>query len=143
MRDASGFTLTEGDSFRVGVGETFTVPANPGKLSFSYDHLSFDTTDDFVNDAFEVSLLNPTTNEPLVPAFAQGRDAFLNITEGVGMAVGAGTTAQSTAPAPLGEGPASRPLHVWGRAPRPFGRGAAEPSSPFWCAKFASRFLGR
>lgn len=99
VRDAGGFTLSEGDSFRVAVGETFTVPANPGKLTFSYDHLSFDTTDDFVNDAFEIALLNPASNEPLVPAFAAGRDAFLNITEGVGMAVGAGVSAQSTAPA--------------------------------------------
>src|SRR5437899_157374 len=73
VRDASGFTLNEGDSFRVAVGETFTVPASPGQLSFSYDPVSFQRTDDFVHDAFEVSLLNPATNEPLVPAFAAGR----------------------------------------------------------------------
>jgi hypothetical protein len=97
VRDAGGFTLTEGDSFRVAVSETFAVPANSGKLSFSYDHLAFDTADDFVNDAFEVSLVNPTTLESLVPAFAAGRDSFLNITEGVGMAVGAGVSTQSTA----------------------------------------------
>src|SRR6185436_15309429 len=99
VRDASGFTLREGDSLRTAVSETFTVPANPGQLSFSYDHLSFDTSDDSMKDALEISLLNPATNEPLVSAFAAGRDAFLNITEGMGKAVGAGVTVQSTAPA--------------------------------------------
>jgi hypothetical protein len=99
VRDAGGFTLREGDSFRTAVSETFMVPGNPGKLTFSYDHLAFDSSDDSMKDALEISLLNPATNEPLAPAFAAGRDAFLNISEGVGMAVGAGVTTQSTAPA--------------------------------------------
>ncbi|MBI3467961.1 MAG: tandem-95 repeat protein [Planctomycetes bacterium] len=75
--------MREGNSFVVTLARTFTVPEQPGSLSFTYDQLSFDTTDPaLINDAFEVALLDEDGN-PLVPTFTTGRDAFFNITEGL------------------------------------------------------------
>lgn len=73
--------LTEGDSFVVTLATDFTVPETPSALTFTYDNLSFDTTtDEFVNDAFEVALVD-SEGHSLVQNFAPGRDAFFNVTE--------------------------------------------------------------
>jgi hypothetical protein len=54
--------------------------------------LSFDTSDpDSINDAFEASVLD-ANGHTLVHTFASGRDAFFNVTEDVGLALGPGVT---------------------------------------------------
>lgn len=86
--------LSEGDSFRVSLEQTFVVPAGATELAFRYDTLAFDTTDpDFINDAFEVALVDET-GASLVPTYSGDftRDAFLNVTEDLPAALGAGTT---------------------------------------------------
>ncbi|MCC7333737.1 MAG: putative Ig domain-containing protein [Pirellulaceae bacterium] len=83
-------TLTEGDSFVVGLERSFTIPETPTALQFTYDSLTFDTSDpEFVNDAFEVALVDRDGNA-LVAPFAPGRDAFFNVTEGMQAASGQG-----------------------------------------------------
>ncbi|MFO0796118.1 MAG: putative Ig domain-containing protein [Gemmataceae bacterium] len=82
--------LAEGDSFVTTLSRSFAVPAGAAPLSFTYESLGFDTSDPgFVNDAFEAALLDAAGN-PLVPAFAPGRDAFFNVTDGGAVAVAAG-----------------------------------------------------
>ena len=64
VRQGAGFTLTEGDSLRVAVAETITIPANPDTLTFSYGPLLFDHSDSgFMNDAFEVSIVDATDRD--------------------------------------------------------------------------------
>jgi RHS repeat-associated protein len=88
--------LREGKSFQVVLQRSFVVPDNPTTIGFEYADLGFDTTDtSFINDAFEVALLGEN-GQSLVPAFANGRDAFFNITEGMQVAAGAGTTVSGT-----------------------------------------------
>ncbi len=82
--------LREGDSFRVGLSQEFTVPANPTFLRFVYSELSFDTTDpDSINDAFEAALLD-ATGKSLVYTLGQGQDAFFNATENENIAAAEG-----------------------------------------------------
>ncbi|MGE3821392.1 MAG: DUF4114 domain-containing protein, partial [Isosphaeraceae bacterium] len=84
--------LREGNSFEVVFRHDFVIPANPSTISFAYADLAFDTTDpSFINDAFEVALLGDN-GVSLVPTFAAGRDAFFNVTEGLAVARGSGTT---------------------------------------------------
>jgi hypothetical protein len=80
--------LHEGDSFLVGLERAFVMPERPAPLVFSYTDLAFDTSDpDSVNDAFEASVVD-AQGHPLVHPFVAGRDAFFNVTEGVGLATG-------------------------------------------------------
>ena len=73
--------LSEGDSFVVALEAAFTVPAVPSAIQFRYSSLAFDATDPtFINDAFEVALLDPDGNS-LVESYTPGRDAYFNITE--------------------------------------------------------------
>lgn len=75
--------MTEGDSFLVTLQKSFTIPAEPSALRVTFDNLSFDTTDpNFVNDAFEMALVDQDGNS-LVGSFASGRDAFFNVSEGL------------------------------------------------------------
>lgn len=86
--------LREGDSFRVAIEQTFTVPAGATSLSFHYDALNFDTTStNLIKDAFEVALVD-SAGASLVPTYTgdASRDAFLNITEGLSPAQGQGVT---------------------------------------------------
>ncbi|MEZ6096026.1 MAG: hypothetical protein R3C03_17680 [Pirellulaceae bacterium] len=69
--------MTEGDSFRTSLSTTFAVPAGASSISFDYANLQFDTTDTtFINDAFEVALLDSEGRCSLVTPFTIGRDAF-------------------------------------------------------------------
>lgn len=83
-------TITEGDSFVVGLERSFTIPETPTAIQFTYDNLAFDTTDpNFIKDAFEVALVDRDGNA-LVAPFVSGRDAFFNITEGMQATSGQG-----------------------------------------------------
>ncbi len=83
-------TLTEGDSFVVGLSREFTVPNTPSAIAITYDNLNFDTTDpNFINDAFEIAFVDRDGNS-LIKTIAGGRDAFFNITEGLVAATGSG-----------------------------------------------------
>jgi RHS repeat-associated protein len=85
---AGSAILREGDSFQVGLERSFTVPKNPAPLVFHYTDLNFDTSDPgSIKDAFEASLVD-AQGQNLVHPYAPGRDAFFNVTEGVGLAVG-------------------------------------------------------
>jgi RHS repeat-associated protein len=85
---AGSAILQEGDSFQVGLQRSFTVPENPAPLVFHYTDLNFDTSDTgSIKDAFEASLVD-AQGRNLVHPYAPGRDAFFNVIEGVGLAVG-------------------------------------------------------
>ncbi|MEM6469374.1 MAG: choice-of-anchor C family protein [Planctomycetota bacterium] len=80
--------ITEGNSFVVGLQASFVVPENPSTISFTYEDLNFDTTDpDFINDAFEVALVDRDGNS-LVDTYRTDRDVFFNVTEGMEPALG-------------------------------------------------------
>ncbi|MEJ7593850.1 MAG: putative Ig domain-containing protein, partial [Planctomycetaceae bacterium] len=82
--------LTEGDSFVVRLSREFTVPATPSAITITFNNLNFDTTDsDFINDAFEMAFVDEDGNS-IVQSYASGRDAFLNITEGLPAQAGTG-----------------------------------------------------
>jgi RHS repeat-associated protein len=86
--------LLEGDSFRVSLERVFMVPAGAMTLSFEYADLNFDTTDaSFINDAFEVALVD-STGASLVPTYTgtADRDAFFNVTEEMAILHGTGVT---------------------------------------------------
>lgn len=79
-------TMREGNSFLVGVQQSFQVPATASAVQFTYSDLSFDTDDpDFINDSFEVAIVDSDGN-PLAAPFAPGRDAYWNTTEGMNSA---------------------------------------------------------
>ncbi len=86
--------LREGDSFLVTLKQTFEVSDQPSVLAFSYTDLFFDTTDDFINDAFEVALVD-SSGASLVHAIGDGRDAFFNVTEGLPPLLGSGVTLEN------------------------------------------------
>ncbi|AFY54222.1 RHS repeat-associated core domain protein [Rivularia sp. PCC 7116] len=73
--------LREGEDFKVVREEEITIPATPSLLSFSYEALNFDTTDNnFINDAFEVALLDEN-GKTLVHTIGNNKDVFFNFTE--------------------------------------------------------------
>ena len=74
-------TLVEGTRFATPFQQTFTVPSQPSELQFTFDNLDFDTTAQFIKDAFEASLTDADGNSLVLP-IAGSQDAFLNITEG-------------------------------------------------------------
>jgi Cadherin domain/Fibronectin type III domain len=93
VADAAGnLVLGEGDSFVAWTDHTYTIPALPGTLVFSYEDPSFDhTAQNAIRDAFEVALVGPD-GRSLVPTFAQDRDSFLNLTDGLGIAKAPGVS---------------------------------------------------
>jgi hypothetical protein len=94
---AGSAILHEGDSFSVSLEREFEVPENPAPLVFRYTELSFDTADpDSINDAFEASVID-AAGRTLVHSFTTGRDAFFNVTEEVGLALGPGATEEGDA----------------------------------------------
>ncbi|MCY2986804.1 MAG: hypothetical protein NTY19_02935, partial [Planctomycetota bacterium] len=89
---AGKVVLIEGDSFLVTLAKSFTVPAAPSAVGMAFDNLQFDTTDpNFINDAFEIALVDQDGN-PVVPPYTPGRDAFFNISEGLSAAYRSGIT---------------------------------------------------
>ncbi len=87
--------LREGSSFVTSLTTEFTVPIDATGLVFEYSSLNFDSrSDGLVRDAFEAALLS-VDDVPLVYPIAQGRDAFYNVTEGVGELASAEITVQS------------------------------------------------
>lgn len=74
-------TITEGDSFVVGLARSVIIPAGSAKLRFGFELPSFDNSDrNFIKDAFEVALTD-REGIPLIGPFSSGRDAFINFTE--------------------------------------------------------------
>ncbi|WP_243146923.1 putative Ig domain-containing protein [Scytonema sp. UIC 10036] len=85
------FSLAEGKNFATTYTIPFTIPTNPSLISFNINP-QFDTKDlDSIKDAFEVALVDEAGNS-LVHTVSSGRDAFFNWTEGEAVALGAGTT---------------------------------------------------
>src|SRR5262249_2408269 len=81
--DGSGFIVTEGNSFQVGLKHGFTIPTSPNILTFDYSNLSFDTASTGrIKDAFEAAFVDANGNS-VVPTIAPGRNAFFNITDGL------------------------------------------------------------
>jgi hypothetical protein len=72
--------ITEGDSFNVRLERDVTIPDSPSYLLFDFDG-EFDTSSEFINDAFEVSFL-ASDGTTLLPTIGFGRDSVFNITEG-------------------------------------------------------------
>jgi hypothetical protein len=94
---AGSAVLSEGDSFLVTLERSFTVPAAPAALEFTYI-ASFDTADpDSIRDAFEAALTG-ADGRPLAGTFASPRDAFFNVTEGLSPALGDRTTHSAASP---------------------------------------------
>ncbi|QGQ30125.1 Ig-like domain-containing protein [Gimesia maris] len=81
VKDGNDLLISEGNSYQVSLERDITIPDNPSLLSFAYEG-NFDiTSTDFINDAFEVALLDQN-GETVVPSFLYQRDAYFNITEG-------------------------------------------------------------
>ncbi|MEZ6101666.1 MAG: putative Ig domain-containing protein [Pirellulaceae bacterium] len=88
-----GAVLDEGDSFRTSLETSFVIPLGATSLTFRYDSLHFDSTgSDFINDAFEVALVDET-GASLVPTYSGDftRDAFFNVTEDLPPQLGNGS----------------------------------------------------
>ena len=83
--------MSEGDSFLVTFSHTMEIPEGATDISFTYDPPSFDTAANFINDAFEVALID-SEGRSLVHTIGEGRDSYFNITEDKQPAVGHGTT---------------------------------------------------
>ncbi len=76
-------TFVEGDSFRVGLGEAFAVPATATAVTVTFDAPAFDASSvGRVKDAFEVAVLR-ADGSPLALPTAAGRAAAFNWTERV------------------------------------------------------------
>ena len=73
-------TLFENDEFLSTQSREITVGPDVNSLSFQFTP-EFDTEADFVNDVFEVALLD-SEGQSLLHTFDQDRDAFFNLTEG-------------------------------------------------------------
>ena len=72
--------IREGDSFLVTLEREIVIPEKPLSVSFEFSE-NFDLTDRvFINDAFEVALLD-AEGRPVVPTFRPQRDAYFNLTE--------------------------------------------------------------
>ncbi|MBC6417735.1 MAG: Ig-like domain-containing protein, partial [Prochloron sp. SP5CPC1] len=70
------------------------IPEEPSVLTFNYN-LTFDRTDENgINDAFEVVLVGEN-GDSLVHTIVAGRDAFVNVTEGEGVALARGVSSDS------------------------------------------------
>jgi hypothetical protein len=91
----SQITLSEQTNFSPKRNFGLTIPVTPSILTFKIDP-SFDLSDTkFINDAFEVALVD-ANGISLVHAIGKGRDAFFNLTEGEPVGNGAGATYNPT-----------------------------------------------
>lgn len=87
--------LKEDNRFNTSQSVSFKMPTQPTLLSFAFDP-TFDLTDPrFINDAFEVALVD-STGKSLVQTIKRDRQSFFNVTEGEPIALASGVTYNST-----------------------------------------------
>ncbi len=90
LADSGDLLITEGDSLLVELSQAITIPNNPTVLELKYEG-AFDTANSgFINDAFELALLDED-GFSVVPTYVSNRDSFFNLTEEELPALGAGT----------------------------------------------------
>ena len=83
--------LLEGDSFLVTLQQTFTISGSAGELGFTLDFdPGFDTSDSFLPDAFEVTLIDTTTGLSAVPTWDPGASSCFNLQESGAANLGSG-----------------------------------------------------
>ncbi|MCA9192062.1 MAG: hypothetical protein KDB03_09875 [Planctomycetales bacterium] len=90
ITDSSGTCnprLVESHSFESQIAADIIVPNAPSALDIEFRNLVFDTSDDFINDAFEAALVDEQGTS-LVHTVAGSRDAFFNFSEGQVASVG-------------------------------------------------------
>ncbi|MCM1981745.1 T6SS effector amidase Tae4 family protein [Lyngbya confervoides] len=81
VEEITGVTLVEEQFFEVVYEESVVIPVEPSRLVVRFANLNFDPTDpDFINDAFEVALVDES-GRSLVQTVGSGKDAFFNVTE--------------------------------------------------------------
>ena len=86
--------LQEKSNFSSSHSTSVVIPEEPSVLTFNYNR-TFDRTDENgINDAFEVALVGEN-GDSLVHTIAAGRDAFVNVTEGEGVAKASGVSTDS------------------------------------------------
>jgi len=97
--DGTDLVLREGDSFEVRAEQRFVVPRGVKDLQFEY-WATFGAADgEFINDAFEVALVDEA-GLSLVPTIRHGRDSFFNLTEEQQLAELGELTSHVAAPPP-------------------------------------------
>ena len=85
--DGEYLVMEEGNSFVTLMERDFTIPADTTILTFDYSG-TFDTSDPgFINDAFEVALLD-AAGKSLVPTIRYQRDSFFNLSEEIAPGIG-------------------------------------------------------
>jgi RHS repeat-associated protein len=87
----TGILLQEGVDFSPSYISELVIPGQPSVLTFMFNPNFDDASTGEMNDAFEVALLD-SQGRSLVHTIGAGKDAFLNLTEGLPTALGAGTT---------------------------------------------------
>ncbi len=87
--------LKEDNRFNTSQSVSFKMPTQPTLLSFAFDP-TFDLTDPrFINDVFEVALVD-STGKSLVQTIKRDRQSFFNVTEGEPIALASGVTYNTT-----------------------------------------------
>lgn len=86
VAEHGALVLKEGNSFLVEARREVVIPNYPSVLELAYQGV-FDTSNGFINDAFEVALLG-ADGHSVVPTIRHGRDSFFNRTEGETAALG-------------------------------------------------------
>ncbi|WP_182866130.1 putative Ig domain-containing protein [Rhodopirellula sp. JC639] len=85
-----GIVLLEETNFKVAAEFPIVIPEIPSHVEVAYRNLVFDRADVFMNDAFEIALLD-STGRTLVQSIPGTADAAFNISEGVGSESGINT----------------------------------------------------
>ncbi|MBI1249378.1 tandem-95 repeat protein [bacterium] len=84
-------TLHEGDSLVTEARYNFVVPQEPQSLEINFDAQFDESASHKIRDAVEFALLDAGGN-PILPTHAADRDSFFNLTEGLAVGLGTGTT---------------------------------------------------
>ncbi|MEX2214855.1 MAG: putative Ig domain-containing protein [Phycisphaeraceae bacterium] len=91
--DGQTVVLVEGSDFTVQFQSTFTVPEAASTLAITFDALLFDSSDAFINDAFEIALVD-AQGRSLVHTATGGSslfDAAFNLTQNQSALLGVNT----------------------------------------------------
>ena len=89
-------SLSEGNSFRVGISEAFTVPTTPTAVQITFEAPHFDSTSvGKIRDAFEIAVLD-ATGRPLALPIGADRDASFNWSEQLAPLFAPGTSGNTT-----------------------------------------------